>query len=167
MSELAKGSLGFKGDKGDTGETGTPIPYDGTFEQLKNSDADKYHIYIILNDLDINYVGHWVYYDRKSSSWKDGGVYQAQQLTDEIKKQLERYEAQIENMANSEPQSPEIVDARSGFSTLRKRLDNTDNKKADKTTTDNLQNQINVEKARVDNIIKLPERKHNRRCRIN
>lgn len=80
----------------------------------------------------------------------------------------EKYDAQIRELANENPQLPEIVDARGGFDTLGERLDNSDTVKADKTevqseatsrqSADNdLQNQINVEKARIDNISTLEE----------
>ena len=136
MSEIIKGSLGFVGAKGDTGEIGTPIPYEGTFEELKNSDKSIYYNYIITDSTDIEHEGHWVYYDRKASKWKDGGLYLSHNLTSEIKNSLKdtnnkiidvendfdnlerKYNEQIENIAQTEPQSAEIIDARSGFSTL-------------------------------------------------
>lgn len=125
MSEIIKGSLGFKGQKGDTGEIGTPVPYLGTFEELKNSNMDKLHNYIILDSSDTEYVQHWVYYDRYSSIWKDGGLYLSYQLTTEMQNWINRqsileqkYNEQIKNIASTEPQNAEIVDARMGFDTL-------------------------------------------------
>lgn len=123
--EILKGRLGFKGNKGDTGEIGTPVPYNGTFEQLKNSNESKFYNYVILDSLDTDYEGHWVYYDRKTSEWKDGGLYLSHYLTSEMKNWIERqsileqkYDEQIKNIASSEPQNAEIVDARAGFDTL-------------------------------------------------
>lgn len=69
----------------------------------------------------------------------------------------------------------EVADARGTFTTLNKRLNNSDTVKADKTELEkenverqnvdsNLQSQINVEKARIDNFTVLPERKYVRRC---
>lgn len=62
----------------------------------------------------------------------------------------------------------EVVQARGVFDTLNQRLDNSDNSKANKaelqdevslrqTADSNLQSQIEVEKARIDNITNLPE----------
>ena len=49
----------------------------------------------------------------------------------------------------------EVSEARGTFDTLNKRLNNSDSVKADKTTTDDLQNQINnmsiIEKLRIKN----------------
>lgn len=60
----------------------------------------------------------------------------------------------------------EVSEARGSYDTLKKRLDNSDTIKANKTITEKLQYQINVEKSRIDNLVKLPERKHDGRCRI-
>lgn len=60
----------------------------------------------------------------------------------------------------------EVSEARGSYDTLKKRLDNSDTIKANKTITEKLQYQINVEKSRIDNLVKLPERKHGGRCRI-
>lgn len=76
----------------------------------------------------------------------------------------EKYDAQIRELANENPQLPEIVDARGGFDTLGERLDNSDTVKADKTevqseattrqsSDSDLQNQINVEKARNEELL--------------
>ena len=134
--EILKGKLGFKGNKGETGEIGTPVPYEGTFEELQNSDVNKYYNYIILDSSDTEYEGHWVYYDRNTSEWKDGGIYLSHYLTSQMKQRLnniedesaeitvrqdlleQKYNAQIEELANEEPQLPEIVDARMGEATL-------------------------------------------------
>ena len=62
----------------------------------------------------------------------------------------------------------EVTEARGTFDTLNQRLNNSDNVKADKSvleneiairqsTDGNLQSQINVEKARIDNLTVLPE----------
>lgn len=51
----------------------------------------------------------------------------------------------------------EVVDARGTFDTLKKRLDNSDNTKSSVTQLNNLQNQINVEKARIDELSTLEE----------
>ena len=62
----------------------------------------------------------------------------------------------------------EVTEARGTFDTLNQRLNNSDNVKADKSvleneiatrqsTDGNLQSQINVEKARIDNLTALPE----------
>ena len=84
--------------KGDTGEIGTPIPYDGTFNQLKSDDVDKLYNYIILDSSDTEYSGHWVYYDRNTSEWKDGGLYLSHQLTTEIKNELNEIITNISNV---------------------------------------------------------------------
>ena len=129
MDNRIRAQLGFKGNKGDKGEVGTPIPFNGTFEQLKVSGNSKDFNYIILNSTDTLYEGHWVYYDKYSSTWKDGGLYLSHYLTDEINNTLEdvinnqntlerRFDEQLEELTNKEPQLPEIVDARKGFSTL-------------------------------------------------
>ena len=51
----------------------------------------------------------------------------------------------------------EVADARGNYSTLKKRLDNSDSVKADKTTTENLQKQMAVNSARIDNLGTLEE----------
>lgn len=81
-------------------------------------------------------------------------------------------EQTYEDASKSGNANMEVSEARGEFDTLSKRLNNSDSVKADKTITNNLQSQINsnanainVEKARIDNLASLPERKYNRRCR--
>lgn len=82
MSELIRGSLGFKGEKGDTGAVGTPRVYGGLFCELQfDLSVDKDYHYIILNSED-GLNGHWVYYDESDDVWLDGGLYQSQGIAD-------------------------------------------------------------------------------------
>lgn len=74
--------LGFKGEKGDIGDAGTPKVYSGlATELLGDSKVDKNFHYIILNENDL-YNGHWFYYDEDDEAWKDGGLYQAQGISE-------------------------------------------------------------------------------------
>ena len=52
----------------------------------------------------------------------------------------------------SDEYSREIISARGNYTNLKNRLDNSDSVKADKTITSDLQSQINIEKARIDNL---------------
>lgn len=101
------------------GEIGTPVAYNGTFEDLKNSEIDKKYNYIILDSTDNDHEGHWVYYDWRTEEWKDGGLYLSYQLTSEIKNRLDTNESMIkQNTLGQELLNEEIVDARSGFDAL-------------------------------------------------
>lgn len=108
------------------GEIGTPVVYNGTFEDLKNSKMDKKYNYIILDSTDNDYEGHWVYYDWGTEEWKDGGLYLSYQLTSEIKERLDTNDLIIEQNTlrqdtleqKYDEQNAEIDDARSGFDTL-------------------------------------------------
>ena len=102
---------GFKGTveewlislKGDDGEISMPIAYDGTFAQLKESEMNHSFNYIIMDDSDEEYKGHWTYYDKKENQWKDGGEYLAYKLSNEAKdtvKQKMYYFKNIEDMKN-------------------------------------------------------------------
>ena len=67
-----------------------------------------------------------------------------------------------EDAAQSGNANMEVIDARGTYDTLKKRLDNSDtelnNEKSSRQNSDiDLQNQINVEKARIDNITTLED----------
>lgn len=112
------------------GNVGTPIVYNGTFEDLKNSEVDKGYNYIILDTTDTEYQGHWVYYDRESSEWKKGEVYLAQNLTDEANKKLDGMKNDIQDNISRQDileqkydeQNAEMVDARGEYDLLGNRL---------------------------------------------
>ena len=80
MSDILRGSLGFKGDKGDAGSVGTPKVYTGLLEELQvDMMVDTDYHYIIVNGED-RYNGHWFYYDASDEVWLDGGLYQSQRI---------------------------------------------------------------------------------------
>lgn len=100
MSEIIKGCLGFKGEKGEHGEVGTPIPYEGTFQELQNSEEDKGRFYIIMDEQDEVYYRHWVYYDEENEQWKDGGEYLANLVINLEDLTQEEWESLKSNLTN-------------------------------------------------------------------
>lgn len=100
MSEIIKGCLGFKGEKGEHGEVGTPIPYEGTFQELQNSEEDKGRFYIIMDEQDEVYYRHWVYYDEENEQWKDGGEYLADLVINLEDLTQEEWESLKSNLTN-------------------------------------------------------------------
>lgn len=100
MSEIIKGCLGFKGEKGEHGEVGTPIPFEGTFQELQNSEENRDRFYIIMDEQDEVYYKHWVYYDEKTEQWKDGGEYLANLVINLEDLTQEEWESLKSNLTN-------------------------------------------------------------------
>lgn len=100
MSEIIKGCLGFKGEKGEHGEVGTPIPFEGTFQELQNSEENRDRFYIIMDEQDEVYYKHWVYYDEKTEQWKDGGEYLANLIINLEDLTQEEWESLKSNLTN-------------------------------------------------------------------
>ena len=100
MSEIIKGCLGFKGEKGEHGEVGTPIPFEGTFQELQNSEENRDRFYIIMDEQDEVYYKHWVYYDEKTEQWRDGGEYLANLVINLEDLTQEEWESLKSNLTN-------------------------------------------------------------------